>query len=98
MPDAICARCGYSEAHHLALNYADGPHVSGSVLVCPTATFLLAKPQTPKGRRYPCYVCGKSVTSELPDDSVFRVVLICPECLAKGVVIQEDADEAPKAR
>jgi hypothetical protein len=28
-----------------------------------------------------CYFCGKSVTSELPDDSVIRATLICPECL-----------------
>lgn len=31
--------------------------------------------------RYPCYTCGKSVTSELPDDSIIRAALTCPECL-----------------
>ena len=31
--------------------------------------------------RYHCQFCGKSVTSELPDDAVIRAVLICPECL-----------------
>jgi len=31
--------------------------------------------------RYYCQYCSKSVTSELPDDSVIRATLICPECL-----------------
>lgn len=31
--------------------------------------------------RYHCYGCGKSVTSELPEDSVIRAVLACPECI-----------------
>lgn len=34
--------------------------------------------------RYLCWFCGKSVTSELPDDSVIRATLICPECLELG--------------
>jgi hypothetical protein len=31
--------------------------------------------------RYHCYLCEKSVTSELPGDSVIRAILICPECI-----------------
>ena len=31
--------------------------------------------------RYRCHLCGKSVTSELPDDSVIRALLVCPECI-----------------
>jgi len=31
--------------------------------------------------RYYCQYCHKSVSSELPDDSVIRATLICPECL-----------------
>lgn len=31
--------------------------------------------------RYPCFYCGKSATSELPDDSVIRAILECPECI-----------------
>jgi hypothetical protein len=31
--------------------------------------------------RYACFFCLKSVTSELPDDSIIRATLICPECL-----------------
>ncbi len=34
--------------------------------------------------RYCCYFCSKSVTSELPDDSVIRALLICPECIEAG--------------
>ena len=37
--------------------------------------------------RYPCYICRKSVTSELPYDSVIRAVLVCPECIAEGKII-----------
>jgi DNA-directed RNA polymerase subunit RPC12/RpoP len=40
--------------------------------------------------RYVCSFCGQSVTSELPDDSVIRAVLVCPECIeAKRVIIVE---------
>jgi len=34
--------------------------------------------------RYYCHFCGKSVTSELPADSVIRATLICPECLERA--------------
>jgi hypothetical protein len=34
--------------------------------------------------RYSCHFCHKSVSSELPDDSVIRATLICPECLELG--------------
>jgi len=45
--------------------------------------------------RYHCYFCGKSVTSELPNDSIIRAVLICPECIeAKRVIIPDDDPEA----
>jgi len=37
--------------------------------------------------RYYCHFCGKSVTSELPDDSVIRAVLLCPECLETIVIV-----------
>jgi len=36
--------------------------------------------------RYWCYICKKSVTTELPEDSVIRAVLICPECIEAGKV------------
>jgi len=43
--------------------------------------------------RYFCYICGKSVTSELPDDSVIRAILVCPECIeAKKLLFPETED------
>lgn len=33
--------------------------------------------------RLRCFECGKPVSTELPDDTVFRAVASCPECLAK---------------
>lgn len=34
-----CARCGVPRERHWSVNFSDGPHVGGEVLVCPTATF-----------------------------------------------------------
>jgi hypothetical protein len=50
--------------------------------------------------RYGCHCCGKSVTSDLPDDSLIRAILVCPECLEEGrVTIPTDspgaADQLP---
>lgn len=36
---AVCQHCGYTYAEHFGVNFADGPHVSGAVLVCPTAVY-----------------------------------------------------------
>lgn len=44
--------------------------------------------------RYSCWTCHKSVTSELPDDSVIRAVLICPECIEQKKVIFPEFEEA----
>lgn len=33
--------------------------------------------------KYACWHCGKSVTSELPEDSVIRAILVCPECVER---------------
>jgi DNA-directed RNA polymerase subunit RPC12/RpoP len=45
--------------------------------------------------RYYCFSCGKSVTSELPNDSVIRAMLTCPECIeAKKVIFPEDKNNA----
>lgn len=46
-----CENCGHPEGEHWALNYADGPMVSGTVLVCPTAVFRLQRGPNPKRRR-----------------------------------------------
>lgn len=42
--------------------------------------------------RYHCHFCGKSVTSELPDDSVIRSILVCPECIENKKIIIPDHD------
>lgn len=40
-----------------------------------------------------CWTCGKSVSSELPGDSVLRAVAVCPECIeARRIVFAEDID------
>jgi hypothetical protein len=31
--------------------------------------------------RLQCYFCGKSVSNELPEETVVRALLICPECV-----------------
>lgn len=28
-----------------------------------------------------CWICHKSVSNELPDDTVIRATAICPECI-----------------
>lgn len=33
--------------------------------------------------RLHCFECGKIISSELPDASVVRAVLLCPECFAE---------------
>ncbi len=40
--------------------------------------------------RYYCHFCHVSVTSELPDDTVIRAILICPECLEEGKLVFPD--------
>jgi hypothetical protein len=34
-----------------------------------------------------CASCGKSVSTELPDDTVVRAALVCPECIESEKVI-----------
>ena len=34
--------------------------------------------------RIRCYGCTKSVSSEVPEDTVLRAVAICPECIEAG--------------
>jgi hypothetical protein len=40
-----------------------------------------------------CMFCGKSVTTELPTDSVIRAMLVCPECIKAGRIIIPEIDE-----
>jgi hypothetical protein len=37
--------------------------------------------------RYTCYFCGKSVSTPMPDDSVIRALLVCPECIDRGAIV-----------
>ena len=39
MANHVCAHCGRVLADHYSVNYADGPHISGPVLICPTSVF-----------------------------------------------------------
>ena len=36
--------------------------------------------------RLRCYFCGKSVSSEVPEETVVRAILVCPECIEKGKI------------
>jgi hypothetical protein len=36
--------------------------------------------------RLRCYECGKSVSNEVPDETIVRALLICPECLQRADV------------
>jgi hypothetical protein len=31
-----------------------------------------------------CWYCHKSVSSELPDNAIFRAIAVCPECIARS--------------
>ena len=42
--DDICARCGHPQGDHWVLNHANGPYVSGDVLICPTSVFTPRQP------------------------------------------------------
>lgn len=34
--------------------------------------------------RLTCYECGKSVSTEVSDDTIVRGLIICPECIEKS--------------
>ena len=40
MSGMTCANCGKPADEHWAVNYANGQHVTASVLVCPTSAFV----------------------------------------------------------
>jgi len=31
-----------------------------------------------------CWYCHESVSSELPDNAIFRAIAVCPECIARS--------------
>ena len=34
--------------------------------------------------RLTCWYCEKSVSNQVPDDTILRAVLVCPECIEAG--------------
>jgi len=43
--------------------------------------------------RLQCYFCGKSVSNEVPTDTVVRALLVCPECIEAGKIqVPESVD------
>ena len=38
-----------------------------------------------------CYFCGKSVSSEVPDETILRAVAVCPECIEAQRIVIPDA-------
>ena len=39
MPKSSCRHCGKPQQEHWGVNFSDGPHISGEVLVCPVSVF-----------------------------------------------------------
>jgi hypothetical protein len=35
-----------------------------------------------------CFFCGKSVSTEVPDETILRAVCVCPECIPR--TLRED--------
>jgi DNA-directed RNA polymerase subunit RPC12/RpoP len=49
--------------------------------------------------RIRCSFCGKSVSTEVPDQTVFRAVAVCPECIEdKRILIPEPPPKPPATR
>jgi len=48
-----------------------------------------APPELRPVMRLICFFCGKSVSTEVPDDVTLRAVCICPECIPR--TIRKDA-------
>lgn len=45
-----------------------------------------------------CHFCGKSVSSELPDATIVRALLVCPECIEAARIVFPDEDADPNDR
>lgn len=35
--------------------------------------------------RLVCFFCGKSVSTELPEDMILRALCVCPECVPRAI-------------
>jgi len=42
-----------------------------------------------------CYFCGKSVSNEVPDKTVVRALLVCPECIEAGRMVPRPERQLP---
>lgn len=43
-----------------------------------------------------CWFCGKSVSNEVPDETVVRAVCVCPECIERErIILSEEKDKEP---
>jgi hypothetical protein len=42
-----------------------------------------------------CTFCGKSVSSEVHEDTVVRAALVCPECIEAGEIVVPDPYKWP---
>jgi hypothetical protein len=42
-----------------------------------------------------CFLCEKSVSNEVPDETIIRAALICPECVDAGRVVFRLIDVEP---
>lgn len=42
--------------------------------------------------RIKCFSCNKPVTSEVPDETIFRAVATCPECVVSEDSCPEDCE------
>lgn len=45
--------------------------------------------------RINCYFCGKSVSTEVPDETVLRAVAVCPECIEAGRIVVPELPAPP---
>lgn len=46
--------------------------------------------------RLRCWYCHKSVSTELPDDVLFRAIAACPECVAESPEAKNHPLNEPK--
>lgn len=44
-----------------------------------------------------CFTCGKTVSTELPDGTIFRGIAECPECIERDTSQEVQRNEAFKA-
>jgi hypothetical protein len=43
-----------------------------------------------------CFMCGKSVSTEVPDETILRAICVCPECIPRSMNVQVRSILTPK--